>query len=101
MGMQPRVYLLDLKTEREARDFPDNGKASGIAWSPDGKKIAYAWKQLDEEMLKKDTISANDPDPGTEGFLVIADPDGRNAKTIASEKGRFAINMVFGAIDWR
>jgi RNA polymerase sigma factor (sigma-70 family) len=102
-GCSQRVYLLDLATKKREKlvDFPENGKASGIAWSPDGKSIAYAWKQLHEELLKKDTISANDPDPGTEGFLVVADPDGSNAKTIASEKGPFAINMVFGAIDWR
>lgn len=102
-GVSQRVYLLDLKTKKREKlaDFPENGQATGIAWSPDGKKIAYTWKQLHEEMLKKDTISANDPDPGAEAFLVVADADGSNAKTIASEKGPFAINMIFGAIDWR
>lgn len=102
-GCSQRVYVLDMKTKKREplADFPNNGKATGIAWSPDGKKIAYAWKELHEKALEKDTISGKDADIETEAFLIVADADGRNGKTIATDKCRFWTNMIFGAIDWR
>ncbi|MCI0705548.1 MAG: sigma-70 family RNA polymerase sigma factor [Planctomycetia bacterium] len=102
-GCSHRVYLVGVKTgKREALpEFPENGRAFGVAWSPDGKRIAYAWQQLHDDILKKDNLSADDAAIETEAFLVIADTDGKNAKTIASDKGQFATNMVFGSIDWR
>jgi RNA polymerase sigma factor (sigma-70 family) len=102
-GVSSKPYLIDVKTgKREpVAEFPENAQATGVAWSPDGKKIAYAWKQLNEELLKKDTLSANETAVETEAFLIVADADGKNAKTIATDKGPFAINMIFGTIDWR
>ncbi len=102
-GMSRRVYVVDLATKKREllTDFPDNGQATGIAWSPDGKRIAYSWQPLDEELLKKDRISGSDAQKETEGFLMIADANGKNAKTIASDKGPFSINRVLGPIDWR
>lgn len=102
-GVSQRPYLLNVRMKkREALpDFPENGQATGIAWSPDGKRIAYAWKQLHADVLKKNTISGNDATVETEAFLIVADADGKNPKTVATDKGRFAINMIFGSIDWR
>jgi hypothetical protein len=57
--------------------------------------------QLHEDLLKKDTLSGNDALIDTEAFLIVADADGSNPKTIATGKGQFAINMIFGSIDWR
>jgi hypothetical protein len=37
----------------------------------------------------------------TEGFLTIADQDGRNPRTVASGKSNNAINPIFGLVDWR
>jgi hypothetical protein len=31
----------------------------------------------------------------------VANAGGSKPKTIASGKGQFAINMIFGSIDWR
>jgi RNA polymerase sigma factor (sigma-70 family) len=102
-GCSDRPYVVDVKSgKRETlADFPANGRAFGIAWSPDGKRLAYTWQPLDEELLKKDSIGGNDAVKESEGFLVVADADGKNAKTIVSDKGQFALNMVLGAIEWR
>lgn len=54
MGASDRPYLIDVKTKKREMlaDFPDNGRSFGIAWSPDGKRLAYTWQALDEELLK-------------------------------------------------
>lgn len=102
-GCSQRVYLIDVATKKREplADFPENGQARGVAWSPDGKRIAYVWKQLHEELLKNDTIRLEEGRIATEAFVVIADPDGKNSKTIASEKGTYAINPILGELDWR
>jgi hypothetical protein len=46
-------------------------------------------------------VSASAAHVSTEAFLMIADRDGRNARTVFSARGEYAINMVLGAIDWR
>jgi hypothetical protein len=37
----------------------------------------------------------------TEAFLIVADADGKNAKTVSSAKGDNAINPILVSIDWR
>ena len=102
-GRSRRPYLVDVATgKRElVPDFPENGMVTGITWSPDGKHMAYAWQLLDDEMLKKDTFSADDATKDTESFLVVADADGKNPKTIATEKASIVSQRLFGTIDWR
>jgi dipeptidyl aminopeptidase/acylaminoacyl peptidase len=102
-GHSQTVYTLSLADKKRERfpDFPENARGTGIAWSPDGKKVAYTWQPLDDEILKKDTITPDDIQKETEGFLIVCDADGRNAKTVATDKGTIALNWVFGAIDWR
>jgi RNA polymerase sigma factor (sigma-70 family) len=101
-GVSQRVYVIGVaeKKREPLADFPENGRAGGVAWSPDGKKIAYTFTLLDEEVLKKESIG-EEARKETEGFLVVADPDGKNAKTIASDKEMFVLAIVLGAIDWR
>jgi RNA polymerase sigma factor (sigma-70 family) len=104
-GMSSKPYLLDLaaRKPRALADFPTNGQAFGVAWSPDGKRVAYTWKQVHRELLKKERqrLSANDRRVETEAFLMVADADGRNARTVASGRSDSAINPIFGVIDWR
>jgi Tol biopolymer transport system component len=102
-GCSQRVYTIDLATkQREAlTDFPDNARAWGITWSPDGKKLAYTWVALDDDLLKKDRWDPEEVQKDTEGFLIVADANGKNVKTIATDKGRFAMSPVLTTIDWR
>jgi hypothetical protein len=102
-GVSRKPYVLDVATKKRTAvaDFPMNGRVDGIAWSPDGKRIAYSWMQLHAELLKKDSINVNDISIPTEAFLMIADADGRNARTVSSVRGENAINMILGTVDWR
>ena len=82
-------------------DFPENAQCLGVAWSPDGKRVAYTWVQLHPDMLKLDTWNPADVAIQTESFLMVADADGKNAKTVASAKSDQALNPLYGSIDWR
>jgi RNA polymerase sigma factor (sigma-70 family) len=72
-----------------------NSEVWAFCWSPDGKRIAYVWKERPEgkpeELEKKETQS----------HLVVCDPDGKNAKTIASETGSSPGVVTIGRVDWR
>ena len=37
----------------------------------------------------------------TEASLIVADADGKNPRTVASGKSKYATSMIFGTIDWR
>ncbi len=102
-GMSGKPYLVDVATKkREAlAEFPENAQCVGVAWVPDGKRVAYTWKQLHPDVLRKDMLSGDDAQVETEAFLVVADADGKNAKTVASDKIDNAVNPIFGSIDWR
>jgi RNA polymerase sigma factor (sigma-70 family) len=102
-GRSGKPYLVDVGTKkREALgEFPGDAQCIGVAWSPDGKKVAYTWVQLHPEVLKKDELTGADVQVETEAFLVVADADGKNAKTVASAKSANAASMIFGTIDWR
>jgi RNA polymerase sigma factor (sigma-70 family) len=102
-GMSNKPYVLDMATKKREllAEFPENARAIGVAWSPEGKKVAYTWVQLHPESLKKDVLKPEDVSIETEAFLIVADADGKNAKTISSSKKEFAGSTIFGTIDWR
>lgn len=102
-GVSCKPHLLDVASKKvePLPDFPANAQALGVAWAPDGMRIAYIWRQLYPDLLKKDRVNANETAIPTESFLVVADANGRNAKTVYSAKGNFAFNTVLGGIDWR
>jgi RNA polymerase sigma factor (sigma-70 family) len=96
---QPHVLDIATKKRQPLADFPDNARVFSVAWSPDGKRLAYTWDQLHPEILKKDPKDGLGEIPPTEAFLIVADADGRNAKTVAS--GKWTLNPIFTSIDWR
>jgi Tol biopolymer transport system component len=94
------LTVLDLDTGKSAKvdGFPANGwlRANGsnvaYCWSPDGKRIAYVWQELDGP--------GDDPNKMYEARLIVCDPDGRNAKTIAAAQDGRSIETI-GCVDWR
>jgi Tol biopolymer transport system component len=102
-GMSSKLYLLDVaaKNRQPLADFPNNGEAGAVAWAPDGKRIGYTWKRLHPELLKKNALNVSELGIATEAFLMVADADGKNAKTVASGRSDSALNRIFGSIDWR
>ena len=102
-GVSSRPYVLDVATKKVELlgEFPENAQCLGVAWSPDGKRLAYTWKQIHPEVVKRDMLTGADAQIQTEAFVIVADADGRNAKTVASDKLENAINPIFGSIDWR
>jgi RNA polymerase sigma factor (sigma-70 family) len=98
---QPHVLDVATKKRTPLAEFPDNAQALGLAWSPDGKRVAYTWVQLHPELLKKDSINIADDAVATEAFLMVADADGKNAKSVSSGKNNSVSNPIFGSIDWR
>jgi Tol biopolymer transport system component len=89
------------KKREPLTEFPENAQCTSVAWSPDGKRVAYTWAQLHPNLLKNDHISIDDDKVETEGFLIVADADGRNQKTVAAGKAEYAINPILTSIDWR
>ncbi len=91
----PPLAVVDVATGKvtAVEDFPLNATPGGYCWSPDGKRIAYTWQHADGK--------PDDPAREIEGFLVVCDPDGKNAKTVLSEKRRDGRPAVFGTVDWR
>jgi len=100
LSSQPHLLDIGNKKRQPLADFPENASCTGIAWSPDGKRVAYTCVQLHPELLKKDMLGPND-DVQTEAFLIVADGDGKNTKTVASEKSNSALGRIFWSIDWR
>jgi RNA polymerase sigma factor (sigma-70 family) len=88
------LFVLDIQKRQAVRvkEQPLNGTIMGFCWSPDSKRIAYGWRRDQERG------NANQP---TESYLVVADADGGNQVTIASEKGDSPLHITIGAADWR
>jgi RNA polymerase sigma factor (sigma-70 family) len=81
----------------ELPDVPLNAEIQTCCWSPDGKKIAYTWRQIHAEKG-----APGKPDEReTESHLCVCDADGKNHKTILSEKGKGAYVITLGNVDWR
>lgn len=75
---------------------PADGDILSCCWSPDGKRIAYIWRQF-----LFDAWYEGAPRKETESRLVVCEPDGKNARTIASEKGTNPRAITLGWVDWR
>jgi RNA polymerase sigma factor (sigma-70 family) len=94
VGAKLGLFVLDIKkgTPVRVEQQPLNGELMGFCWSPDGKRIAYSWREVHAK---------GDPVKETQSSLVVADADGKNPVTIATEKGDSEGVITIGAIDWR
>jgi RNA polymerase sigma factor (sigma-70 family) len=101
-----RLFVYDLKARERRRlaGTPDNGQILGYCWSPDGKQLAYTWRQVHPGVpLAENTDNMNDAklNTETESHLIVADADGRNARTVMSAKSNRATTITIGSVDWK
>ena len=91
------LVLIDAATGKvtPVAGVPPGGDLQGYCWGPDSTKIAYTWRQLhpgtDDDRARTRTASR----------LIVADPDGRNARTVLTERGPSQWTRTLGAPDWR
>jgi RNA polymerase sigma factor (sigma-70 family) len=88
------LFVLDLRRGKVTRvqGQPLNGSAMGYCWSPDGKRIAHAWRMDQGPQV---------PGQMTESHLIVSDADGGNSVTIVSERGEFTGLITLAEPDWR
>ena len=101
-----RLYVYDLKAKASRRlaGMFDNRQILGYCWSPDGKQLAYTWRQVHPGVpLAENTDNMNDAklNTETESHLIVADADGRNARTVMSAKSNRATTITIGSVDWK
>jgi RNA polymerase sigma factor (sigma-70 family) len=76
-------------------DVPLNANVENYCWGPDGKRIAYVWRELHEgkpeEVNDKETVTT----------VVVCDPDGKNPKTVATATGKGQWWNTISGLDWR
>src|SRR5262249_15365239 len=84
------LAVLDVATRkaRSVADVPLNGEIQSHCWSPDGKRIAYCWSEPQDNPAVQEI----------ETHVIICDPDGKNAKTVVSEKGPL---VTIPGMDWK
>lgn len=104
----PRLYLYDLKTKKREKlaDIPLDAFIREYAWSPDSKRVAYVWKRMEPGVplafsLDKDGKPKEGKVVETETHLNVADPNGKNTKTILSAKGRSGPAITLDKMEWR
>ncbi len=91
-----QLFVFDLKAKKRARvTTADDGVPDSCGWSPDGRRVAYTWRQAFEN-----------PDDVTEcdTKLITSNPDGSDPKTIVTRpyKGKGAAGVThFELCDWR
>jgi RNA polymerase sigma factor (sigma-70 family) len=99
---EPELAVLDLATGTSivVGELPHADEFVGCCWSPDGKRIAYAWRGHPEQkgivIGQKGAVVEQ-----TAWHLVVCDPDGKNAKTLATEELLWRRQMGIGQVDWR
>jgi uncharacterized protein (TIGR03067 family) len=93
----PELIVIDVATTKitPVADTPLNGELRDCCWSPDGKKLAYTWREVHEgdptELLTKET----------QWHVVTCDPDGKNQKTLLSETGKGAAEQTLEGVRWQ
>jgi RNA polymerase sigma factor (sigma-70 family) len=86
--------VLDIASGKVDR-VQESGDIYSYCWSPDAKRIAYAWREWNEgefiDLLSKEHKC----------YLVVCHQDGKNRKTIATETGRSPATIAINPEDWQ
>lgn len=92
------LLVLDVARGKSIKvgELPDGALLRGFCWSPDGKQIAYtyAWSEADKD---------NPPRaPAVIGsHVVVRDAEGKNPKTVVTQKRPSGKGYPFSGVDWR
>jgi Tol biopolymer transport system component len=100
-----RLFAYDLvaKTRTRVANVPPNAAIVSFCWAPDGTKLAYTWRQSlpgQPRALYTESRNVARLKAETESFLIIADADGANPRTVLSGKAGAAATTI-GTVDWR
>jgi RNA polymerase sigma factor (sigma-70 family) len=99
-----KLIVVDVATGKStpAEGVPPSANIQGFCWSPDAKRIAYTWREIHAREAKDvPMMEVRPPVPiETESFLVVCDPDGKNQKTVVTEKGSAQWIITIGNVDW-
>ncbi|HJZ55926.1 MAG TPA: sigma-70 family RNA polymerase sigma factor, partial [Gemmataceae bacterium] len=92
-----KLTVFEVATNKAApvADIPLNAEILGFCWSPDGKRIAYVWREAHEGKFE------DAQNKQTQSHLVTCDPDGKNQKTLLSEMGEGQFVITLAGVDWR
>jgi len=95
--IKARLAVIDVATRKVTKvaDTPLNGELHEYCWSPDGKRIAFTWREI-HDGKPEDVINKE-----TESHLIVCDPDGQNQKTVVTEKGQGQYHATISGLDWR
>ena len=105
--MIQRLYVYDVATKKrtEVAGVPPDATVFWCCWSPDGKKIAYVGRQRHDALVKKaakgKNLTPKELATRTETFVIVANADGSDARTVASVKVNSITDLPFDGIDWR
>jgi dipeptidyl aminopeptidase/acylaminoacyl peptidase len=104
----PRLYLYALKTKKREKlaDTALDAFIWDYAWSPDSKRVAYVWKRMEPGVPLANRLGVDGKPKKqkvveTETHLNVADPNGKNTKTILSAKGRTGPAITLSKLEWR
>jgi Tol biopolymer transport system component len=104
----PRLYLYDLKTRKREKlaDIALDAFIWEYEWAPDSKRVAYVWKRMEPGVPLANSLGADGKPKEqkaveTETHLNVADPNGKNTKTILSAKGRTGPAITLNGLEWR
>jgi len=95
---KPEAMTLDVRTGQASaiKGIPDGAVLSGMAFSPDGKRLGYVWFTHDPQPGGVAQKTGNGPPPLFTHHVTVCDADGTNAKEVYS----VVAARVF-AFDWR